>query len=271
MLKKIIGIYGAPRSGTTWIGEIFNSSEELIYKFQPQFAYRFRGRIEENTSRGDIIDCFNELFLCEDDFIDQRVQRDEGKLPIFKKDISKIEILAYKEVRFLYTVRNLLNTCPEFMLIGIIRNPIDVLESWMNAPKEYQADWEIEKEWRSAPSKNQGLRENFYGYDKWKETVAIFDDLSTSYRERVYLVKYEELVSDTVNQVKQMFQFCDLKFGSQTENFIGESTQKTVEDAYAVYRNKNRDRYCRVGLPEAIKDEILSDVRTDVITKRYFN
>ncbi len=38
----IIGLHGAPRSGTTWIGQIFNSAPQVAFRFQPFFAHAFR-------------------------------------------------------------------------------------------------------------------------------------------------------------------------------------------------------------------------------------
>ena len=42
-LKYIpVAIHGVPRSGTSWIGEIINSSPNVLYKFQPLFSYALK-------------------------------------------------------------------------------------------------------------------------------------------------------------------------------------------------------------------------------------
>ena len=39
---KRIGLHGVPRSGTSWLGNIFNSSPDLTYKHQPLYSYAFK-------------------------------------------------------------------------------------------------------------------------------------------------------------------------------------------------------------------------------------
>ena len=36
---KNVAIFGVPRSGTSWLGQIFNSSPMVAYRFQPLFSY----------------------------------------------------------------------------------------------------------------------------------------------------------------------------------------------------------------------------------------
>lgn len=267
-MKKIIGLYGVPRSGTSWLGEILNSSSELIYKFQPQFSYAFRDRITKDSTYEEMISSFQEMMVSQDDFINRKNERAEGKFPSFNKNPHDIDILAYKEVRFLYDIHNLLENCSQFLLIGIIRNPIDTLNSWINAPKEYKQEWVIEDEWRFAKLKNQNLQENFYGFEKWKEAVKIFNRMKNIYEERVYIIKYEDLVLNPKQETKNLFSFCGIKYEKQTDSFIDDSTTRQVDDAYAVYRNKSSqyERY----LSKTIEEEIMKEVREDDILKKYY-
>ena len=39
---RIISIHGVPRSGTSWLGQILDSSPKVRYKFQPLFSYAFK-------------------------------------------------------------------------------------------------------------------------------------------------------------------------------------------------------------------------------------
>lgn len=271
MYKKVIGIYGVPRSGTSWLGEIFNSCENLTYKFQPQFSYKFKNRITEVSPLQEIEACFNEMIFCEDAFLDQKEQRAAGRLPTFSKANNAFDILTYKEVRYLYTIDNILAQCPNFLLIGIVRNPIHTLNSWLNAPKEYNSNWDVAEQWRDAPLKNQELRENFYGYNKWKEAFKLLIEMENKYKGQVYLVKYEDIVSNVINQTIKMFQFCDIPFGEQTIKFISESQKRTINDAYAVYRNKNENKHYKIYLSKDIIDEIKLDLENEDIIKKYYS
>ena len=48
MYNKIILITGVARSGTSWIGQIIDSSPEVVYRFQPLFSYAFKGFLDSN-------------------------------------------------------------------------------------------------------------------------------------------------------------------------------------------------------------------------------
>ena len=39
--------FGVPRSGTSWFGELFNSSPRVAYRFQPLFSYAFKDAIKD--------------------------------------------------------------------------------------------------------------------------------------------------------------------------------------------------------------------------------
>lgn len=51
---KPIAIFGVPRSGTSWLGQLFNSSERVAYRYQPLFSYAFKGRLNENSTLDEI-------------------------------------------------------------------------------------------------------------------------------------------------------------------------------------------------------------------------
>lgn len=39
-------------------------------------------------------------------------------------------------MRYLHIIENLLIQCPDIKILGIVRNPLATLASWINAPKE---------------------------------------------------------------------------------------------------------------------------------------
>jgi hypothetical protein len=51
MFESIVTIAGVARSGTTWLGEILNSSPHVAYRFQPLFSYAFKDRVGVNSTR----------------------------------------------------------------------------------------------------------------------------------------------------------------------------------------------------------------------------
>ena len=53
-MKKTIALFGVPRSGTSWLGQIFDSCPDVIYKYQPLFSYAFKNRLNMQSSFDEI-------------------------------------------------------------------------------------------------------------------------------------------------------------------------------------------------------------------------
>ena len=257
---KKIAIHGVPRSGTSWVGAIFDSSPNVEYRYQPLFSYKFKSFLTE-TSTKDEIDNFFELILnTEDDFILQKEEKETGSKPTFSK--NHITHIAYKEVRYHNILDNLLNKDREINVIGIIRNPKSVISSWYHAPKEFDKDkWNLLDEWENAFRKNEGKPEEFFGYNKWKEVAALFLDLKEKYPENFYLLKYQNLLTDIVSETQRLFDFCEIDISTQTIEFISKSQNIDMSnDAYSVYRKNHSENKWDQTLPEQIINTINSDL-----------
>lgn len=262
MFKNVIALYGVPRSGTSWLGEILNSSPDVVYRYQPLFSYRFKSRLTTESKYDDIDFFFKELYNENDDgFLNQSLQREKKMLPVFKEKSIEPSVLTYKEVRYLYTIPVLLSEYPNIKIISISRNPYDVLESWINAPSEYKVEWNILEEWKMATKKNEYRPENYYGYYKWKEFIKLIFDMKKKYPEKFIIVRYEDLVNNTFGVIKNLFSFVSLKYTNQTKNFIIDSQNKEFDNAYSVFRNKGK-RIRKQFIPEQIRKEIVQDLNS---------
>src|SRR5690242_11259495 len=71
-IHRIVGVHGAPRSGTSWLGQLFNSNEHVAYRYQPMFSYAFKGRLDRTAASSDINSFFDDLLETADDFVLQR-------------------------------------------------------------------------------------------------------------------------------------------------------------------------------------------------------
>lgn len=151
---KRIAIHSAPRSGSSWVGQLFNSSPKVSFKFQPLFSYAFKGGLDENSSKNDIEIFFDEISKSNDDFLLQKDKVESGIYPKFDKD-HMITHVAYKEVRYHHILENLLQQDSELKVIGIIRNPFSVINSFLQSPREFRRDlgWSELEEWRLASKK----------------------------------------------------------------------------------------------------------------------
>ena len=237
--QQVIAVHGAPRSGTSWLGQLFNSHPQVAYRYQPFFSYAFRGRVTTATPADALRSFLDDLLATNDDFVLQtgraRVAR---AAPTFEKSKSRPTHLVYKEVRFHDLIPILLERLPTLRVIGLVRDPRSVLASWFNAPREFRAEWSPAAEWRDAPLKNAGLRENWYGYTRWKELARMFSALEIDHPDSFRIVRYESLVADPISTTFELFAFCGLTPGLQTTSFIRESTSRDDGDPYGVFRSR---------------------------------
>jgi len=240
---KQIALHSVPRSGSSWIGQILNSSPIVNYKFQPLFSYEFKDYLDKNSTKDRINNFFNKIARNNSDFLIQKEKVDSGFYPVFKKN-KRYTHIVYKEVRYHHIVKNMLDkTDNNLLLIGIVRNPFAVINSFLLAPREFRNDlgWDKYKEWQYADSKNQGKKEEFFGFEKWKEIYFLFDDLKKIYANRFFLIDYDKILFDTVKEVKKLFKFCGIKYSTQTDDFINKSRLINSKDVYSVYKIKYID------------------------------
>lgn len=260
MMKKIIGIFGVPRSGTSWLGQIFNSSPETRFAYQPMFTERFRDQIHPRSSEREMRDYLQKIYEAKEDFLTQNDEMDKGQLLSFEKESEYPEIFVFKEVMYLYMIPRFLRNLPEMKVVLLLRNPFDVLRSWYNAPKEFYPEWDIEKEWLFAQSKNWFLPERYYGYHRWKESIILANELRKEFPSRVYVIRYEDLNENPINFVQEIFRFCGLKWQDQTKEFIYLSRSKTEESPYSIYRSPRDRGYRFKDLPVEVVRRVEEDM-----------
>lgn len=263
-----IALHGAPRSGTTWLGEIINSSPHVVYKFQPLFSYSLKNFLGTNSSTERVDDFFKLLIQNKDPFCDQSESRQNGELPYFNK-VADPSIVAYKEVRYHNILHNLARTDPSLKFIFLIRDPAEVLASWYHAPREFRRDlgWNFLDEWRHALKKNQNLPENYFGFEKWKESALIFFELQSIIPQRVRILDYTEFRRNLCSQTQNLFDFMDIALGQQTLDFLDASTNKDAKSEYGVYRiQKSRSNFLRENFP-AVWKEIHSELKGTPLEK----
>jgi len=268
--RQVISIHGVPRSGTSWLGQIVNKHSDVVYKFQPLFAYRFKGRITLDSSPDEIKAFLDELYqVNDDDFISGKWPKPtEDALPginFYKKDSPQVMVM--KEVRYHHLIEMFINSMPNMKIIGIVRNPCAVINSWLRNPKEFKKEWDVMAEWRYAPEKNQGRIEEYNGYEKWKELTLAFLNFEQKYPEQFFLVQYEKLVLKPAEIMEQVFSFSGLSMEAQIVNFIKASQSRHVEDAYAVYKSPSvKDRW-RQEFDPRISDAIITDLQGTLLER----
>lgn len=246
-----------PRSGTSWLGQIFNSSQHVAYRYQPLFSHAFRGFLDLSSSSADINAFHESILASKDPFLLQSRNISSNQQTSFSK--QKITHLVWKEVRYLHLIEHLLIHSP-VQVIGIQRHPCAVMNSWLLANREFQPEWDKKKELLLAASKNQGRQEEFYGLTRWAEITRAFQRYKARYPNRFTLVHYQDLIENTRTEINRLFDFCSLPLEQQTLDFISESTSYDDNDPYGVHRSRSSDDTWRQTLDIEIQDMIASEL-----------
>lgn len=256
-----IAIHSVPRSGSTWLGSIFDSHPNVAYRYQPLFSYGHKGKLNPSSTKAEIVNFYQDILRTTDDFVLQKEAISMARVPSFLKD--SCTHIAYKEVRYHNILENMLSQDGGLKIIGLVRNPLAVINSWLKAPKEFRSDlgWRIQDEWRFAQKKNQNKPEEFNGFEKWIEATLLFERLKNLYPNQFFLVRYLDLLTQTENAVKEIFAFCGLHFAQQTADFLKLAKQQKNEDAYSVFRSKKTDKRWEKELPQEIIDKIRNTVK----------
>lgn len=256
---KMITVQSVPRSGSSWLGQIFKSSPAVAFRFQPLFSYAFKSRLSPESSREKCLAFFEDILHTPDPFVLQQDPNIHVDYPAFSESKEPTH-LVMKEVRYNHILPNLMEVMPEIKVVGLVRHPCAVIDSWIHAPREFKPEWNVQEQWRSGALKNQGRPEEFFGFDKWKEVALLFMDLEQRYPDRMQVVRYADLNEDPLAVVPEIFRFCGLEFGPATEAFIRSSRSTDGGDANSVYRKARPDDAWTKRLDPAISSTILSEL-----------
>lgn len=268
MYKHIIGIIGAPRSGTSWTGQIFDSAPDVLYRMQPFYSYAFRDKIHVRSTKEEIHYFFQNVYRSKDAYLAQEERKSKGVYPIFGEKNGNPSVMVFKEVFFHYLVPVILENIEELKIIALVRHPIDVLTSYYNAPREFNPALDIQDEWYFAQSRNELLPERYFGYHKWKEYMKIISVVKERYPDRVKVIKYEELSENPEEMVEELFSYANIPFEMQTKKFIYDSQHQTVNDPYSVFRSRDEKRE-KKRLPRNILERIHKDLEGFEEAKEY--
>ena len=262
-----VAIWGVPRSGTSWLGQIFNSAPQTMFRYQPLFSYLFKNELSLKSSKNKIQCFFNKIKETDDSFILNGMDVNSDKKFLQFKKNSYSTHLVMKHVRYLHLIDNILKNGENIKVIGIIRNPLATINSWYKAKKEFNSDWILNEEFRFATKKNLGKIEEYYGYEKWKDATIIFNLIKKKYKDKFYLINYENLLKDTVNEIENVFQFSNLKLSEQTLNFITKTKNIHHDNDYSIFKQKKKDNHWEIELPIEIIDYIKSDLKKNNLEK----
>jgi hypothetical protein len=243
---RTVALFGCPRSGTSWLGQLLHHHPRVMYRYQPLFAYEFKDWFGRHGLHATSVRDFHAaLAHAQSDFVLQDLRPAKPVAP---------DCLVWKEVRFHQLMAPLLATGELDHLIYLFRKPVDMLNSWYQAPKEFRAGQDIRAEYLHAPSKNTDPSE-FNGLARWKTSMQMALQVASLRPRQVSLLSYERLRQAPGAQMSRLLQRIGLSDSEAVGRFITESTSRQETDAYSVFRAQ--------PAPLALPHEVIEAVQQD--------
>lgn len=259
-------ISGMPRSGTTWLSQIFASSPDVRLKSCPLYSFEFKDALDEKSTARQWEKLFADVYHTKSEFLDQEHLRKHGLVPHFEDKHESPRHLIIKSNRFHNLTPHIISLNTRVRFIYIVRHPCATIYSWLSNPREFPADANPLKEWKSGKCRKTGPGE-FWGFDDWKKVTAQALVLGKQYPDRYRIVRYEDLVSDPVRYAQELFRYLDVPFEKQTLEFIEQSHSRHDEHKHSVFKNPALIEAWKEKLDMAIVDECLGEIRGSELEK----
>lgn len=258
-LHAVTWLSGMPRSGSTWLSQIFASAPDARLKFCPLFSYEFKNKLDESATEAEWRALFQDTYHCVSDYLDQDYLRKKALVPTFADKAEDPGHLVIKSTRFHNLVPHILQKHADIRFIHLVRDPRASIHSWLTNSYEFPEGADPATEWRSGACRNAGPGE-FWGFDDWKWVNRQALELQACYPDRFKLVQYEDLTDDTNAFVASIFTFCGLPLKAQTIEFLNASRSRHVDNKRSVYKKPERIVGWQGQLDDSIAHAILDEV-----------
>ena len=259
MIKSVIWLTGMPRSGTTWISQIFASSPDVLVKFCPLFSYSFKNALDKTSTGFKWQQFFSRVYDTEDDYMDQRHLRTKGLVPVFAPKIDPSTLLI-KSNRFHDLTESVLQTCPNVKFVSIVRHPCAVIHSWISNPLEFPADLDPKKQWRNGSCRKTGPGE-FWGFEDWKRVTALHLRLALEWPDRFLVRQYKNFLKSPLKSSQELFYRLGLEMTQSTRDFIAASQSKHDAHRRSIYKDPSKLNDWKISMDLDIAAEIIAELK----------
>jgi hypothetical protein len=258
MFSDIIFLTGMPRSGTSWMAQIFDSCPDVRYRLSPVFSYEFKNYVTLASTRADWDHVFQGAYRSESEFMSGRKRREAGLYPVFSHKAAEPRWLVVKDTRFHDLTERMLQLHENMKIVGIVRHPCGAIHSWLTTPREFPAGADAMHEWRTGACRKNGVGE-FWGFDDWLHTTRMLLDLEQRWPKHLRVQHYEAVVRTPAETTRELFDFCGLPYTQQTDDFVRQSHMSHMADAYAVFKDPSVADRWRTQLQPDIQAAILEE------------
>lgn len=235
--NNIAWISGMPRSGTTWLSQVFAASPDVRLKLCPLFSYEFKNALDENSTSEEWDNLYYKLYRTNSDFLNQEHLRQKGLVPSFIKNLNPRSLLI-KSNRFHNLTSSILKHNENVRLVYIVRNPCASLHSWLSDPDEFPKWAEPLNEWRTGHCRKVGAGE-FWGFDDWVAVTKNAMLLSEVFPTRCRILRYEDLVNCPESEISALCDFFKIDYVSQIKAFLKLSHSRHDVHKHSVFKDPN--------------------------------
>lgn len=211
--RKLVFIGGFPSGGTDLLKNILNAHSDIFLNGEMPFLYRlpdhFTFALKENYTIQEAEQILN--WLSKHDIWNNLLNIDKVQKNIFKKETDLIEkeyffyhlfsdknrkVWGNKTPQNTENVKVLFQLFPNCKIIIITRDVRDVVLSW-------------KKKWGKNP---------YLVADKWNRRMSGISDIANS-NDNVLVIKFEELLNNTVNITDLICQFLNIEWDSKMADY----------------------------------------------------
>ena len=257
---KVGWIAGMPRSGTTWLSQIFASSPDVRLKFCPLFSYEFKNLLDEDSSSEDWEKLFFDVYRTHSEYLDQEYLRKQGLVPTFSDKKENPCNLFIKSTRFHNLIPHILKLNIGIRFVHLVRNPCATIHSWLTNPNEFPSHANPVEEWRHGECRKTGPGE-YWGFNDWVDVTSQALQLEAIYPDQFKILRYENLVENTHNCVEEMFRYFGIPLLEQTENFIKLSHRVHDANKRSVFKDPKQCDSWKTELDPLIVSECMRELK----------
>ncbi len=258
-IEETIFLLGMPRSGTTWLSQIFEASPEVVVRLSPNYSYPLKNSLTLEGGREAWLHQLSAALDTDDPFMTQDFRRDTGELTRFEKDPSAVRRLAVKDTRFHGLYQRGMQLLPAAKCLYIVRNPCGALNSWRKSP-EFPDHLDFLDEWRSGACRKQEGEGEYWGFDDWVAVTRAYLDLERAEPERFLVFRYEDLVAHPSDTVRELFAFVGVPPSESVSAFLERSQESHDDRTYAVFKTPDVAGQWKSELDEEIRNTVESEL-----------